>query len=76
MAQYGIVKEVALSTYQNTELINLVVSAATEEAKNNGFTGEFNRQDKTKTLTFEDGTTFELMQLFFLWEHFTPNLPA
>jgi hypothetical protein len=74
MAQYGIVKEVAMSTYHNTELMNLVVSAATKEAQNNGFTGEFNRQDKAKTLIFEDGTTGELMQLFFLWEQSTPNL--
>ena len=72
MAQYGIVKEVAMSTYNNAELMALVVSDATKEAQNNGFTGKFNRQDRAKTLTFEDGTTGELMQLLFLWEQSTP----
>ena len=72
MAQYGIVREVAMSTYHNTELMDLVVSDATKEAKNNGFTGNFDRQDRAKTLTFEDGTTGELMQLLFLWEQATP----
>jgi hypothetical protein len=74
MAQYGIIKEVAISTYHDAELMNLVVLDATKEAENNGFTGEFNRQDKAKTLVFDDGTTGELMQLFFLWEQSTPNL--
>jgi hypothetical protein len=68
MAQYGIVKEVAMSTYNNVELMDLIASDAVKEAKNNGFTGNFNRQDRAKTLTFEDGTTGELMQLLFLWE--------
>ena len=68
MTQYGIIKEVALATYENKELMDLVVLDATNEAKNNGFEGEFNRQDKLKTLTFEDGTTAELMQLMFLWK--------
>jgi hypothetical protein len=74
MTQYGIIKEVAMSTYHNAELMNLVVLDATKDAENNGFTGEFNRQDKAKTLVFEDGTTGELMQLLFLWEQSTPSV--